>query len=148
MRYPKVTNGIVIITEKVAKAATRTLATNANKTTKLRIMNLEIDRNTRREIPSSLYCMNPHISSLTKFGESFFKQFDLDMELRKEELKKQGKVEAEVSKVTKEDVAKTFGVTKDHMLEAAKILQAEENTKILGDTSAQLTCSLWARKLW
>ena len=79
--------------------------------------------------------MNPHISSL-QFGESFFKQFDLAMKLRKEELKKQGKVEAEVSEVTEEDVAKAFGVTKDHMLEAAKILQAEENTKNSGDSSA------------
>ena len=58
------------------------------------------------------------------------------MKLRKEELKKQGKVEAEVSEVTEEDVAKAFGVTKDHMLEAAKILQAEENTKNLGHSSA------------
>ena len=58
------------------------------------------------------------------------------MKLRKEELKKQGKVEAEVSEVTEEDVAKAFGVTKDHMLEAAKILQAEENTENLGDSSA------------
>ena len=58
------------------------------------------------------------------------------MKLRKEELKKQGKVEAEVSKVTEEDVAKTFGVTKDHMLEAAKILQTEENTENLGTFSA------------
>ena len=58
------------------------------------------------------------------------------MKLRKEELKKQGKVEAEVSKVTEGDVAKVFGVTKDHMLEAAKILQAEENTKNLDESSA------------
>ena len=57
------------------------------------------------------------------------------MKLRKEELKKQGKVEAEVSKVTEEDVAKVFGVTKDHRLEAAKILQAKENTKNLGGYS-------------
>ena len=71
-----------------------------------------------------------------KFGESFFKQFDLAIKLRKEELKKQGRVEAEVSEVTEEDVAKVFGVTKDNMLEAAKILQAEENTKNLGDSSA------------
>ena len=58
------------------------------------------------------------------------------MKLRKEELKKQGKVEAEVSEVTEEDVAKVFGVTKAHMLEAAKILQAEENTENLGHSSA------------
>ena len=44
------------------------------------------------------------------------------MQLRKEELKNQGKVEAEVSEVTEEDVISAFGVTKDHMLEAAKIL--------------------------
>ena len=68
-----------------------------------------------------------------QFGESFFKQFDLAMKLRKEEIKKQGKVEAEVSKVTEEDVAKVFGVTRDHMLEATKILQAEENTDNSGD---------------
>ena len=52
------------------------------------------------------------------------------MKLRKEEFKKQGNAEAEVSKVTEEDIVKAFGVTMDHMLEAAKILQAEENTKI------------------
>ena len=49
MRYPKVTNGIVVITEKVVTAATRILATKANTTTKLRITNLEIDGNTRRD---------------------------------------------------------------------------------------------------
>ena len=52
---------------------------------------------------------------MAKFGESFFKQFDLAMQLRKEELKKQGKVEAEVSEVTKESVISAFGVTKYHM---------------------------------
>ena len=71
-----------------------------------------------------------------KFGESFFRQFDLAMQLRKEELKKQGKVEAEVSEVIEEDVISTFGVTKDHMLEVAKILETEGNTKNLGHTSA------------
>ena len=73
-----------------------------------------------------------------KFRESFFKQFDLAMQLRKEELKKQGKVEAEVSEVTEESVISTFGVTKDYMLEAAKILEAEGNIKNLGDPSAWL----------
>ena len=49
--------------------------------------------------------------------------------LRKEELKKQGKVEAEFSEVTVVDLISTFGVTKDHMLQAAKILETEGNTK-------------------
>ena len=80
--------------------------------------------NIRREIPRSLYYMNPHHFIPAQIVESFFKQFDLAMKLRKEELKKQGKVEAEVSEVTEKDVAKVFGVTKDHLLEAAKISQA------------------------
>ena len=57
----------------------------------------------------------------------------------KEELKKQGKVEAEVSEVTGEDVAKAFGVTKDHMLEAEKILQAEETTENSGKLFSMTT---------
>ena len=69
-----------------------------------------------------------------KFGESFFRQFNLAMQLRKE-LKKQGKVEAEVSEVMEEDIINDFGVTKDHMLEAAKILETEGNTKNLGHPS-------------
>ena len=60
------------------------------------------------------------------------------MQLRKEWLKKQGKVEAEVSEVTEEDVISASGVTKDHMLEAAKILETEGNTKNLGHPSAWL----------
>ena len=62
------------------------------------------------------------------------------MQLRKEELRKQGKVKADISKVSKEDVSKTYGITKDHMIEDAKILQAEENTENLGNSSAWL-CS-------
>ena len=71
-----------------------------------------------------------------KFGESFFRQFDVAMQLKKEELKKQGKVDTKVSKVTKDDVINAFGVTKDHMLEAAKILGNEGNTKNSGKSSA------------
>ena len=136
MRYPKVTNGIVVITEKVVTAATGILATKANTTKKLRITNLG-NRWEHKERDSKITLLHESSHFIpVQFGESFFKQFDLAMKLRKEELKKQGKVEAEVSEVTEEDVAKAFGVTKDHMLEAAKILQAEENTKNLGDSSA------------
>ena len=63
MRYPKVKTGIEVITEKVVTAATTILGTKVNTTIKLRITNLEIDGNTRREIPRSLY-RNPHILSL------------------------------------------------------------------------------------
>ena len=60
------------------------------------------------------------------------------MQLKKEELKKQGKVEAEFSEITEEDIINAFGVTKDHMLEAAKMLEAERKTKKLGHPSAWL----------
>ena len=90
-----------------------------------------------RERDSKITLLNESLHFVPEqFGESFFKQFDLAMKLRKEELKKQGKVEAEVSEVTEEDVAKAFGVSKNHMLEAAKILQAEENTPNLGHSSS------------
>ena len=136
MRYPKVTNGIVVITEGVVTATTGILATKANTTTKLRITNLEIDGNTWRETPKiTLLHESSHFIPV-QFSESSFKQFDAAMKLRKEELKKQCKVEAEVSEVTEEDVARAFRVTKDHMLEAAKILQAEENTENSGHSSA------------
>ena len=71
MRYPKETNGIVVITEKVVTTATGILATKANKTKKLRITNLEIDGNTRRETPRSLSYMNLHISSLKNLVNPF-----------------------------------------------------------------------------
>ena len=58
------------------------------------------------------------------------------MQLRKEELKKQGTVEAKVNEVIEEDVINAFGVTKDYMLEAPKMLEAEGKTKKSGHPSA------------
>ena len=58
------------------------------------------------------------------------------MQLIKEEFKKQGKVGAEISKVMEEDIINAFGVTKDHMLEAAKILETGGKTKNSGCPSA------------
>ena len=57
------------------------------------------------------------------------------IKLRKE-LKNQGKVDAEVSEVTKEDIIGTFGVTKDHMLKAAEILGNEVSTEHVRNSSA------------
>ena len=72
---------------------------------------------------------------IISFGKSFCRQFDLAMQLRKEELKK---VEAEVSEVTKKDIISVFVVTKDHMLEVAKNLETEWKTENLGWPSAWL----------
>ena len=64
-----------------------------------------------------------------KFSESFFRQFDIAMQLRKDKLKRQGKAEAKVSEVTDENFISMFGFTKDHMLEAATFLETEGNTE-------------------
>ena len=70
-----------------------------------------------------------------QFSNSFFRQFNLAMKLKKDELKKQGKVNAEVSEVTEENFIEAFDVTKDHMSKVAEILGKGENTKNSGDSS-------------
>ena len=71
----------------------------------------------------------------TKFSESFFKQFDLAVKLRREQLKKQGVAQTEVSKISEGDLVETFGITKNQMIRTAQILTKDENTKKLGDLS-------------
>ena len=71
-----------------------------------------------------------------KFGESFFKQFDVVMQMKKEELKKQDMINTEVSEITEDDMISAFEVTKDNLLKTAETLGKEENTKNLGESSA------------
>ena len=71
----------------------------------------------------------------TKFSDSFFKQFDLAMKLRREELNKQGIAQTEVSKINEGDLVEAFGITKNQMTRAAEILAKNENTKKLEDSS-------------
>ena len=67
----------------------------------------------------------------TKFSDSFFKQFDLAMKLRREELKKQGIAQTEVSEISEGDLVEAFGITKNQMTRAAEILtKDEEHQKI------------------
>ena len=100
MRYPKVTNGIVVITEKVVTASTGILAIKAN-TTKKTQDNKSGNRLEQKERDSKITLLTESSHFIpAKFSETFLKQFDLAMKLREEELKKQGKVEAEVSEVT------------------------------------------------
>ena len=60
------------------------------------------------------------------------------MRLKKDELKNKGKVETEVSEITKGELVEAFGVTKDQMVRAAEILIKDKNTEILGNSSAWL----------
>ena len=54
--------------------------------------------------------------------EMHFQAVHLAMKLQEEQLKKDGKMDAQVNKLTKESLISAFGVTQDHMLEPAKIL--------------------------
>ena len=74
----------------------------------------------------------------TKFSDSFFRQFDLAMKLKRGEPKNKGKVETEVSKITEGELVEAFGITKDQMVRAAEILAKDKNTKKLGNSSAWL----------
>ena len=82
------------------------------------------------------------VYSHAKFSDAFFRQFDLGMKLKKEELKKQGKVESEVSKVTEGDLIEAFGVTKDQMMKSSrntsKRQEDQKFRKLIGLTSKRL----------
>ena len=56
----------------------------------------------------------------TEFSNGFFKQFDLVIRIKKEELKKQGKNSTQVNKITEGDMIQAFGVTEDQMQKAAE----------------------------
>ena len=72
----------------------------------------------------------------TKFSDSFFRQFDLAMWLKRDEQKNKGKMETEVNEITEGELVDAFGVTKDQMVRAAEILAKDKNTKKLGNSSA------------
>ena len=65
----------------------------------------------------------------TEFSSNFFKQFDLTMKLKKEELKKQGKTSNQVNEITESNLIQAFSVTEDQMDKAASMLSRNENTK-------------------
>ena len=57
------------------------------------------------------------------------------MKLRREELKKQGVAQTEVSEISEGDLVETFGIAKNQLIRAAEILTKDENTEKLGDPS-------------
>ena len=65
----------------------------------------------------------------TEFSGNFFKQFDLAMKLKREELKKQGRGSNQVNKITENNFIQAFSVTEDQMEKAASMLSRSENTK-------------------
>ena len=71
----------------------------------------------------------------TEFSDNFFKQIDLAMKMKWEELKKQGKSSTQVNKITEGDMIQAFGVMEDQMQKAAEILGKNERAKNSGNLS-------------
>ena len=72
----------------------------------------------------------------TKLSSSFFRQFNLAMKLKQEELRKQERSSNQVNEITDGDLIQAFSVTEDQMEKAATILSRNEKTKKLGNSSA------------
>ena len=72
----------------------------------------------------------------TEFSSSFFKQFDLVMKLKQEELRKQERNSSQVNEITEGDLIQAFGVMEDQMEKAATILSRSEKTKKSGNSLA------------
>ena len=58
----------------------------------------------------------------TDFSNDFFKQIDLAMKIKQEELKKKGISSTQVNEITEGEMTQAFGVTKEQMQRAAEIL--------------------------
>ena len=115
----------ITITKKVIIVTIEISATNPIITAELR--KIDPGKNWEQKEKDSkitLLCESSHFI-LAKFSDSFFTQFDLAMKLRREELKKQGKVDTEVSGITKEDLVEAFGITKDQMTKAGRNTRQE-----------------------
>lgn len=70
------------------------------------------------------------------FSNTFFKQFDLVMKLKKEELKKHSNANTEVGEITEENLTEALGDTKDHVVKVVEILGQGENTENSASSSA------------
>ena len=57
------------------------------------------------------------------------------MKLTREELKKQGVAQSEVSEINEGDLVEAFGISKNQMARAAEILTKDKNTEKSGHSS-------------
>ena len=72
----------------------------------------------------------------TELSSSFFRQFDLAMKFKWEELRKQERNSNQVNEITEGDLIQAFSVTEDQMEKAATILSRSKRTEKLGNSSA------------
>ena len=72
----------------------------------------------------------------SQFSSDFFRKIDLAMKLKRDELKEQRSSSRQVNEITKNNFIQAFGLTEDQMDKAAAILDRNESTKKLGNSSA------------
>ena len=72
----------------------------------------------------------------TELSSNFFRQFNLAMKLKHEELKKQGRSSNQVNELTGGTLIQAFSVTEGQMEKAATILSRNEGTEKLGNLLA------------
>ena len=65
----------------------------------------------------------------TELSSSFFRQFNLAMKLKREELRKQERNSNQVNKITKGDLIQAFAVTEDQREKAATISSRSKRTE-------------------
>ena len=71
-----------------------------------------------------------------EFNSSFFKQFDLGMKLKQEELRKQERKSSQVNEITEGNLIQAFGVMEDQMEKAAVMFSKNKKTEKSGHSSA------------
>ena len=145
MRCQEVRNGeiiaIITTTSILVLATTAATTTNTNRT------------NLKTTWQGKQWAQRPKDSKITLTQESdhyvptelssnFFKQFNLAMKLKQEELKKQGRSSNQVNELTEGNLIQAFSVTEDQMEKAASILSRNEGTEKLGNLSAWLAKEL------
>ena len=68
----------------------------------------------------------------TEFSGNFFKQFDLAMKLKCDELKKQGRSSNQVNELTENNLIQAFSVTEDQMEKSCIDAKQEREYRKIG----------------
>ena len=137
-KYQEVKGGeIIIVTTKsiLILVTATTMATDPNRTNIRTTDKVSSGGQKSKDSKITLTQESAHYVP-TEFSSSFFKQFDLAMKLKQEELRKQERNSTQVNEITEDDLIQALGVTKDQMEKAAAMLGISERTKKSGNSSA------------
>ena len=131
MRCQEVRNGeimeIITTTNTLVTVAIMVTATNNNNTVPKKQTSQTVDTKAR-DSKITLTQESDHYVP-TEFSGNFFRQFDLAMKLKCDELKKQGGGSNQVNELTENNFIQAFSVTENQMEKAASMLSRNENTE-------------------